>query len=478
MAVLFALFAVGMAKAQTTVTRDFPICFRWDNPHYDKTYLDNASIEKEIFAFVDSIGTANITEIVIETYASPEGGLAHNKELSKLRSAEIKWLILKNYPETLGKFKLRPAGESWKMLRERVAADKKITDASREKILRILDDKSLSLDSRKWRLSKGLGDDPQVGDLWQYLLRAHYRYLRCGVVVIVTSLPAPVAETSTNDDNTDITAEAKESADTVAHKSLIDTTSVIPGAPPVIPSETKEPADTAAQAVAAKPLPDSTLTQTPLPDSLQKESAQLPDSKPVGRHDRVPLLGISTNLLYDATYIPGYGFTSIPSISLEYYPNNGRWTVGADVEWPMWKHWDRHDFMQINNVTLWVRRYFSPDPHLYKGTYLFGNLNSVQYGMGWKDKGWEGEGLGGSLGLGYKKYFGRSRFFFDTGLAVGVFWSQYDPYVWGNEATGWYYYDYAGKPEDFRERSKRLLWFGPTRLYFSIGYDLLMRKRR
>ena len=47
-----------------------------------------------------------------------------------------------------------------------------------------------------------------------------------------------------------------------------------------------------------------------------------------------------------------------------------------------------------------------------------------------------------------------------------------------NEATGWYYYDYLGKPEDFKERSKRLLWFGPTRLYFSIGYDLLMRKKR
>ena len=462
MAVLFALFAVGMAKAQTTVTRDFPICFRWDNPHYDKTYLDNASIEKEIFAFVDSIGTANITEIVIETYASPEGGLAHNKELSKLRSAEIKWLILKNYPETLGKFKLRPAGESWKMLRERVAADKKITDASREKILRILDDKSLSLNSRKWRLSKGLGDDPQVGDLWQYLLRAHYRYLRCGVVVIVKSLPAPVAETSTNDDNTDIAAEAKESADTVARSAPADSLARI------------APADS----LASKPLIDSTLSQIIPPETAQEESGQHADNKPLKRQDRVPLLGVSTNLLYDATYIPDYGFTSIPSISLEYYPYNGRWTVGADVEWPMWKHWDRHDFMQINNITLWVRRYFKPDLHLYKGAYVFGYLNAVQYGIGWKDKGWEGEGIGASLGLGYKKYFGSSRFFFDTGLALGAFWSQYDPYVWGNEATGWYYYDYSGKPEDFRERSKRLLWFGPTRLYFSIGYDLLMRKKR
>ena len=102
----------------------------------------------------------------------------------------------------------------------------------------------------------------------------------------------------------------------------------------------------------------------------------------------------------------------------------------------------------------------------------------MRYGIGFDDKGWIGEGLGGSVGIGYKKYFGSSRFFFDTGLALGVLWSRYDPYIWGNEATGWYYYDYLGKPEDFKERSKRLLWFGPTRLYFSIGYDLLMRKKR
>lgn len=465
MAVLFALSGVCVAHAQTPVTREFPVCFRWDNPHYDRTYLDNASIEEEIFHFIDSIGTANIEQIVVEAFASPEGSLYRNKELCKLRSAEIKWLILKNYPETLGKFKLRPAGESWTMLRSRVAADKKLTDASREKILRILDDTTLSLDARKWRLSKGLGTDPQVGDLWQYLLRAHYRYLRCGVVVIVSSLTADTAAV--------VPGEAKESAEAKEFGDAKES------------SETKEPADTTSETLAGKALIDSTLSQSFPPDSLQEECSQVADNQSITRQEpdeskepRVPLLGISTNLLYDATYIPHYGFTSIPSVSVEYYPYNGRTTFGADVEWPMWQHWDTHKFMQINNITLWVKRYFKQNVHLYKGPYLLGSLNAVRYGIGFDDKGWIGEGLGGSVGIGYKKYFGSSRFFFDTGLALGVLWSRYDPYIWGNEATGWYYYDYLGKPEDFKERSKRLLWFGPTRLYFSIGYDLLMRKKR
>lgn len=456
-----AVNASGSVSESNPVVREFPVCFRWDNPHYDKTYLENESVEKELFGFVDSLETTKIEQIIIETYASPEGAIYHNNELCKQRAAELKWLLLKRFPETRGKFMLRSAGESWAKLRERVANDKNISDASREKILRILDDNTISLDTRKYRLSKTLGTDPKVGDLWLYLLRYHYRYIRCGAIVIVVVRDTTAVDT------------AAPSADAAAPPRP-----VIPSAPSVIPSEAKEPSDTTAPAVAPKPLTDSTLTQTLPPYSAQAESGQMVDNKPVKRHSRVPLLGVSTNLLYDATYIPHYGFTSIPSLSLEYYPYNGRWTIGADVEWPMWRHWDTHDFMQINNITLWVRRYFSPDLHLYKGAYLFGNVNAVQYGIGWDDKGWEGEGLGGSLGIGYKKYFGNSRFYFDTGLAAGVFWSQYDPYVWGNEATGWYYYDYAGKPEDFRERGKRLLWFGPTRLYFSIGYDLLMRKKR
>ena len=190
------------------------------------------------------------------------------------------------------------------------------------------------------------------------------------------------------------------------------------------------------------------------------------------------MLAVSTNLIYDLTYIPGYGLTTIPSFSLEYYPNAGRWTFGADVEWPMWQHFDTHRFMQINNITLWGRRYFQPKDETFKGLYLLGSLGANRYGVGWNERGWKGEGIHASAGIGWKKYLGRSRFFFDTGLALGVFWSRYDPYVYSNEATGWYYYDYSGKPADFTERSKRLLWFGPTRAYVSIGYDLFTRRRK
>ena len=64
------------------------------------------------------------------------------------------------------------------------------------------------------------------------------------------------------------------------------------------------------------------------------------------------------------------------------------------------------------------------------------------------------------------------------GLALGVFYSRFDSYTWGNDATKWYYYDYVGDPEAFKPRSKRWLWLGPTRLQVSIGVDLFNRNRK
>ena len=475
-AILLALTTVvntsGSVSESNPVVREFPVCFRWDNPHYDPSYLDNAKVEKDLLAFIDSLGTPKIERIDIIAFASPEGSVSRNKELSKLRSAELKWLILKNYPETRGRFVLRPSGESWTMLRERVAADKKLSDASRNKILRTLDDKSLSLDARKWRLSKGLGNDPNVGDVWQYLLRAHYRYLRGGAVIVIYKVPdsapdglAPDAAPAAPDTAPDAAAPDAAAPDAAS-------------AAPVIPSEAKESTEAKAPAdtVAPKPLIDSTLSQTLPPKTVKEESGQTADNKPFKRHERKPLLGVSTNLIYDATYIPHYSFTSVPSFSLEYYPDRGHWTFGADVDWSHWLHYEDHRFNQIHNVTLNARRYFKSGEELFKGLYLLGNVNIVQYGLGWDAHGWEGEGLGLSAGIGNKWHF--ARIYIDVGACVGALYSRFDPYTWGNDATRWYYYDYAGKPEDFTERSKSFLWFGPTRIWFSIGYDLFMRRKK
>ena len=189
-----------------------------------------------------------------------------------------------------------------------------------------------------------------------------------------------------------------------------------------------------------------------------------------------PVLGISTNLPYDITYIPNYGVTSIPSFSLEYYPSRGHWTLGGDVEWPMWQHYEDHRFLQVNNITLWTRRYFKPTDGRFHGWYLLVNANVARYGIGWDAKGWEGEGVGASLGAGCKVNLGK-RMFLDFGAAFGAFYSAYDPYVYGFDLTKRYYYDYDGDEDKFVPRRKRLMWMGPTRVYISLGVDLFNRHK-
>jgi hypothetical protein len=193
-------------------------------------------------------------------------------------------------------------------------------------------------------------------------------------------------------------------------------------------------------------------------------------------------VGVSTNLPYDLTWVPNYGVTSIPSFSLEFYPaRSERFTFGADVEWPMWKHWKTHRFLQINNLTLWARRYFrtrATRAERPEGLYLLGNVNAARYGIGFDMKGWEGEALGISAGIGYRRGIGKSRWYVDAGLALGFLYSRYDPYVWGGDATGWYYYDYTGDPAQFVPRRMALYWTGPTRVFVSVGMDLYRKKKK
>lgn len=189
--------------------------------------------------------------------------------------------------------------------------------------------------------------------------------------------------------------------------------------------------------------------------------------------------GLSTNLPYDITYVPEYGLTSIPSVSLEIYPERGHWTFGVDGEFPFWRHPDTHRYLQIFQVTASTRRYFQePKPdNRYRSWYLLGSVNAARYGLGFSaDKGYEGEGLGLSVGIGRKCIFGR-HMFIDFGVALGVFYSGYDRYVWGDDASGHYYYDYTGDPDAFRRRNQRLLWWGPTRIYLNIGFDFWNRNR-
>ena len=414
------------------------VYFRWDKSNYEDNYQSNAQAANKVYNLMKEIGTERVDSVIVKAYASPEGAYGHNMDLSRRRAMEFDravrekmGLVGADIPITV-----LPGGEAWEQLRARVAADTVISATAKQRTLALLDDDSVPRDTKKWRMMHFyLGETRQEGDVYHWLLLNHYVYLRCLDIKIYyhDAVPYSLEE----------------------------------------PEEVKEEPATVTEEPAAQPDTTAVAPSEAFVPSLELVS---PASDNTAKRRFSPVIGLSTNLLFDATYIPGYGFTSVPSFSLEYYPARGHWTFGADVDWSHWLHYDTHKFNQIHNISLHTRRYFKSGENGFKGLYLQGALNAAQYGLGWDAHGWEGELLGANLGAGYKINFGR--FFIDMGLDVGYFYSRNDPYVWGDDATGWYYYDYVGDPAQFAPRQKGFQWFGPTRAYISIGLDLFSRKKK
>ena len=414
------------------------VYFRWDKSNYEDNYQSNAQAANKVYNLIKEIGTERVDSVIVKAYASPEGAYGHNMDLSRRRAMEFDRAV----KEKMGlvgadiPISVLPGGEAWEQLRARVAADTVISATAKQRTLALLDDDSVPRDTKKWRMMHFyLGETRQEGDVYHWLLLNHYVYLRCLDINIYYHDAVPYSPEEPVE-------EVKEE-------------------PAIVPEEPAAQPDTTAVAPSEAFVPSLELV-SPASDNTAKRRFS-------------PVIGISTNLLFDATYIPNYGFTSVPSFSLEYYPARGHWTFGADVDWSHWLHYDTHRFNQIHNISLHTRRYFRSGENGFKGLYLQGALNAAEYGLGWDAHGWEGELLGANIGAGYKINFGR--FFIDMGLDVGYFYSRNDPYVWGDDATGWYYYDYVGDPAQFAPRQKGFQWFGPTRAYISIGLDLFNRRR-
>lgn len=403
------------ANSRTGVSRPIRIYFPLNDHVLHVLYHTNTQALRDLDSLLRAREYTHEDVIQVVGYSSPEGIERHNYKLAERRAESIRKYVEQTCPEFSGTLMVRSGGEAWVPFRKLVQQDSELSEETREKMLDIIDS-DIDPDSKEAKLKQF--------STWSSYVRNQFRDFR---VAIVTSFYPELSE---------------DSIPAIEDLSDLDWLS-------------------ATQAISLRP---DNLTIPPLTE--KKRTLR-------------PVLGLSTNLLYDVTYIPNYGLTSIPSFSLEYYPlHSSHFTFGADVEWSMWQHWDEYRFQQINIIGLWSRYYFKKQEDRFRGFYMSGTANAARFGLGWDAKGWEGEGLGASLGLGYKWILGKSRLFIDLGITGGFFYMRYDPYVYGFDATERYYYDYDGDPDLFQRRNHRLLWGGPTRVYFSIGIDLFNRNRR
>ncbi len=195
------------------------------------------------------------------------------------------------------------------------------------------------------------------------------------------------------------------------------------------------------------------------------------------------LIAARTNLLHDFLYVPQFGFAPGFNIQLEYYPLRGHFTYNVGFTFISHRRWSEYKFFQIRDLRLELRRYFIGGGK-FKGPYLGAYAEGTVYGIGFnRNKGWEGEGGGGGVSLGYTFALNRKgNLRMELSASFGMFYTRHDPYIYGDpftgEEDGLYYYDYHGNSSDFKERNHQWTWFGPTNAGIHITYDIIYRKKQ
>jgi len=216
---------------------------------------------------------------------------------------------------------------------------------------------------------------------------------------------------------------------------------------------------------------------TDLPD------LQVPRSDRSPKYARRHLIALRTNLLHDFFYMPNFGKAFGMNVQLEYYPLTGHYTYNAGFTYTNHRHWEDYQFFQIRDLRLELRRYFVGGGE-FIGPFLSAYANGTFYGIGLSQtKGWEGEGGGAGIGIGYTcKLNRKGSLRLEFNAEFGGFYTEYDPYIYGNPITGTkdglYYYDYYGKASDFKERQHSRLWLGPTNAGIHLTYDIIYRKKK
>ncbi|MDO5446432.1 MAG: DUF3575 domain-containing protein [Prevotellaceae bacterium] len=372
---------------------------------------------------------AEVVRMEVVGTASPEGSRAFNKQLSEKRNKALVDTIstLLELPKDIkSEIVIEDYAELVRMMKES-------NDTYYESVQLLYDkfkDDEVQLKRRLRSLDKGR--------LWKYILNKYYPDLRSAKVRLYFHIPAQKTQA-------EIDAEARVKAAEEAQKKAMQDAEIL--------KEYTEP----------YPKMDSTIVE----------------------RERVHILSLKTNLLHDAFWMPNYGMAPAVNIHAEYYPLNGHYTYNAAFMFPYYHRWSHQKFFQIRDYELSVRRYFKPakdDNAEYLGWYLAAYGHFAKYGIGLnKEKGWQGEGGGAGLEIGYVTNISKNkRWRLEFSAGLGFFYTRFDPYVYGNpvldEEDGKYYYDYTKSAKDFKKRNHKSLLPDPTHIGVTLTYDLLYRR--
>ena len=171
---------------------NFAIYYRFDDVRFDPDYLDNRRTADQISGYL--LESPRIDSIIVYSWSSPEGSYLYNACLSKERAKTAVRFLLDHSPDSTklnsSKIRISPMAENWLGLKKLVEENYRRQD--KEKVLQIISDETISVDTRKWRLQQLDG-----GVTWKYLLSRYMPQLRSATWVCVwaeTIDPLPEVE--------------------------------------------------------------------------------------------------------------------------------------------------------------------------------------------------------------------------------------------------------------------------------------------
>lgn len=381
-----------------------------DNPHNKRAFKELSDLLKDIES--DSLKT--ITNIYLDSYTSPEGGVHYNAKLSERRAASIHNYLseVEQMPDSL--MESRANGIDWDKLAQMVQ-ESDMQEKDKEQVIWIIN----NVEEETWRRVnpndrwQTLVDsrhkhlmDLNGGKPYWYMYRNIFPYLRASNVVSVYYIVTPMI-------GSEVTMETSE------------------------------------------PIYDLQIPTT--------------YTEPIEEYIYKPLLAVKSNLLYDVL--------TVLNVELE-VPIGQRWSIAGEHTFPWWTWDNEDESSSRNRIqyltdNLEVKYWFGDrtDKAQLTGWYagLYGNLGKYDFER--SGEGYQGEFWGAGLTGGYAHTINKKgNLRLEYSLSLGYANSDYRDY------EAFFGADDMWHP--IRLSTNNTDWFGPTRARVSLEWMLFRKVKK
>ncbi|MBQ7640721.1 MAG: DUF3575 domain-containing protein [Bacteroidales bacterium] len=442
----------------------YNILFPLNSAEVDATFADNAQVLADLDEFLSGRNADRLTKLRIISGSSIDGPVALNKAIAQRRGDALKQYIESKYPKLSGLIVVESQGEAWDELRESVKNADNLTAIEKYELLKTIDNPNLSAQAKEAALRQNAA--------WNRILEDVLPQTRFASVVpeyesVDTAAPAlpdtlahardTMERALANEDST-----AVKAVDTVAAVNPVDT--LVPG---LLYPQTDTTAVAATDSIAI------TVTDA---DAVAATDTAGTTATEVYTKERRPLFAISNNLLYESATV-FTGFHSVPlNIGVE-VPIGQHFSVFANyMATAPWRAWNSNaDCAELLHADLGARWYpggtfanpFKPKANreLLDGWYAYASLGAGYYDFERNGRGYQGEEILGTLGIGYGLTLGHD-WSLDFAVGGGPLFTQYRYYV-GRSNNEHLVYQYSGK----------LTYFGVTDAKVSLRYLIHYNKK-